>query len=79
MARIRYYNNYDIVQAVKNNLVVALNQSTFTKKDLAESMGLSYPTMLTKLSDPGTLKISEMVNLCSYLNIDINDLLNKTY
>ena len=38
-------------------------------------MNMSYPTMLSKLSDPDTLKISEAKRLCGILNIELSEML----
>ena len=39
-------------------------------------MNMSYPTMLSKLNDPGTFKISEADRLCNILKLQLNELLN---
>ena len=59
---------------------LAMFENKVTKKELAEELGISYPTMLSKLKNTGSLYISEADNLCSYLNIDLNELitLNKS-
>ena len=46
-----------------------------TKKELAIELGLSSQTILSKLKDPSSLYISEADDLCSYLNIDLNELI----
>lgn len=74
--KLHLYNT-NIIKNAKNNLVIALNESNLTKKDLAYELGLSYPSMLSKLSDPGTLKVSEMIGLCKCLKLDINELLTN--
>ena len=50
-------------------------ENKVTKKELAEALGISYPTMLSKLKNTGSLYLSEADNLCSYLNIDLNQLI----
>ena len=47
------------------------------KVDLADKMELSYPSILNKLNAPGTFKVSELLELCNILNVDINELLIK--
>jgi|TARA_R100000700_G_C3148517_1_gene127937 DNA-binding Xre family transcriptional regulator len=54
---------------------MAMFKHKVTKKELAEQLGMSYPTMLSKLKNTGSLYISEADNLCSYLNIDLNELI----
>jgi len=38
---------------------------------------VSYPTMLNKLKNPGTLKISEAEKLCVILNIKLSEFLTN--
>ena len=59
----------------------AMYENDLTKLELSEYMEMSYPTMLNKLKDPGTLKISEADRLCRILNLNLNEFLtnNKTY
>ena len=58
----------------------AMYENDLTKLELSEYMEMSYPTMLNKLKDPGTLKISEADRLCRILNLNLNEFLtnNKT-
>ena len=46
-----------------------------SKVELSEYMNMSYPTMLNKLKEPGTLKISEADRLCRILNLNLTDFL----
>ncbi len=54
---------------------LAMFEHKVTKKELASELGLSYPTMLSKLKDTGTLYLSEADNLSAYLNIDLYKLI----
>lgn len=54
---------------------LAMYEHKITKKELAAELGLSYPTMLSKLKNTGSLYISEADDLCNYLNIDLNELI----
>jgi DNA-binding Xre family transcriptional regulator len=58
----------------------AMYENDLTKLELSEYMEMSYPTMLNKLKNPGTLKLSEAERLCTILNLEITDFLtnNKT-
>jgi DNA-binding Xre family transcriptional regulator len=58
----------------------AMYENDLTKLELSEYMEMSYPTMLNKLKNPGTLKISEADRLCRILNLNLNEFLtnNKT-
>ena len=58
----------------------AMYKSNINKKELAELLELSYPTMLSKLKDTGSFKLSEADKLCIILNIELTELLNiKNY
>ena len=54
----------------------AMYKHTATKKELASALDLSYPTMLSKLKDTGSFRLSEFENLCDYLNIEVNKFIN---
>lgn len=51
----------------------AMYKHKVTKVELAEALGMSYPTMLTKLKSTGDFKLKEADNLCSYLNIELTE------
>ena len=53
----------------------AMYKKKVTKLQLSKALGLSYPTMLSKLKDIGSFKLSETDNMCSYLNINLNEFL----
>ena len=58
----------------------AMYKSNINKKELAGLLELSYPTMLHKLKDTGSFKLSEADKLCNILNIELTELLNiKNY
>tara|TARA_R100001594_G_scaffold35163_1_gene64336 strand:+ start:1288 stop:1503 length:216 start_codon:yes stop_codon:yes gene_type:complete len=54
----------------------AMYKHKVTKQELASALDLSYPTMLSKLKDTGSFKLSEFENLCDYLNIETKDFIN---
>ena len=54
----------------------AMYKNKITKLELADALGFSYPTMLSKLKDTGSFKLSEFENLCNYLNIELNEFIN---
>jgi len=54
----------------------AMYKNQITKLELAKALGFSYPTMLSKLKDTGSFKLSEFENLCDYLNIEVKDFIN---
>ena len=63
-------------EKIKNIIEYEMFKSKINKLELSGYMNMSYPTMLSKLSEPGTLKISEAARLCDILNIELTELLN---
>jgi DNA-binding Xre family transcriptional regulator len=63
-------------EKLKNVIELEMFKNKINKLELAGYMNMSYPTMLSKLSEPGTLKISEAARLCDILNIELTELLN---
>ena len=63
-------------EKLKNIIENEMFRNKINKLEMAEYMNLSYPTMLSKLSSPGTFKISEADRLCKILNIKLTELLN---
>ena len=61
---------------LKNIIELEMFRNKINKVELSEFMNMSYPTMLSKINNPGTLKISEADRLCSILNIKLTELLN---
>ena len=74
------YNNYTMNEKLKRIIGYSMYENDLTKLELSEYMDMSYPTMLNKLKNPGTLKISEAERLCAILNLNLSDFLtnNKT-
>lgn len=62
---------------IKSLIGYAMYKKNISKVELSEYMNMSYPTMLNKLKDPGTLKISEADRLCRILNLNLTDFLNN--
>ena len=63
-------------EKIKNIIEYEMFKNKINKLELAGYMNMSYPTMLSKLSEPGTFKISEAARLCDILNIELTELLN---
>lgn len=63
-------------EKIKNIIEYEMFKSKINKLELSGYMNMSYPTMLSKLSEPGTFKISEAARLCDILNIELTELLN---
>ena len=55
---------------------IAMSASDINKLKLAKALGLSYPTMLSKLKSPASFKLSEVDNLCNILGIELTEFLN---
>ena len=62
---------------VRNTLILEMMKNKIRKNQLAKSLGLSYPTMLAKLDNPFSFKVSELLLLCEIVKLDINELLIK--
>ena len=59
----------------QDKISLAMFQNEVSKMELSEHLDMSYPTMLNKLKDVGTFKLSEFDKVCTYLNLDINELI----
>jgi|TARA_R100001594_G_C3834225_1_gene214093 DNA-binding Xre family transcriptional regulator len=64
-------------EKLKRIIGYAMYENDLTKLELSEYMEMSYPTMLNKLKNPGTLKISEAEKLCVILNIKLSEFLTN--
>jgi len=62
-------------EKLKNVIEYGLFKKKLTKSELAEYMNMSYPTMLNKINNAASLKISEAERLCKILNIELTELL----
>ena len=60
---------------LKEIIRYAMYRCEINKRELSEYMSMSYPTMLSKLKKPDSLKISEARRLCGILNLDLNHIL----
>ena len=66
-------------EIIKNEIDLSMFKNEVTKIELAEHLNVSYPTMLSKLKDVGSLKLSEFNKVCEYLNLNINDLIKNVW
>ena len=71
------YNNLTMNEKLKRIIGYAMYENDLTKLELSEYMEMSYPTMLNKLKNPGTLKISEAERLCRILNLNLTEFLTN--
>ena len=64
-------------QDIRESIYRLMIRQKIRKVELADKMELSYPSILNKIENPGSFKVSELLNLCNILNVDINELLIK--
>ena len=62
---------------VRNTIILEMMKNKVRKNHLAKELNLSYPTMLSKLEQPFSFKVSELLLLCEIVELDINELLIK--
>jgi len=71
------YKVLNISQDIRESIYRLMIRNKIRKVELADKMDLSYPSILNKIENPGTFKVSELLELCNILNVDINELLIK--
>ena len=62
---------------VREKIILQRLKYNVKKNALAKELGLSYPTILTKLEKPLSFKVSELLVVCNMINIDLSELLIK--
>ena len=72
--RFKQFNSQD---KVRDTLILEMMKNKVRKNHLAKELNLSYPTMLSKLEQPFSFKVSELLLLCEVINMDLNELLIK--
>ena len=72
--RFKQFNSQD---QVRDTLILEMMKNKVRKNHLAKELVLSYPTMLSKLEQPFSFKVSELLLLCEVINMDLNELLIK--
>ena len=71
------YKVLNTSQDIRESIYRLMIRNKIRKVELADKLELSYPSILNKIENPGTFKVSELLNLCNILNVDINELLIK--
>ena len=71
------YKLLNTSQDIRESIYRLMIRNKIRKVELASKMELSYPSILNKIENPGTFKVSELLELCNILNVDINELLIK--
>ena len=71
------YKLLNTSQDIRESIYRLMIRNKIRKVELASKMELSYPSILNKIDNPGTFKVSELLELCNILNVDINELLIK--
>ena len=74
LMRFKQFNSQD---EVRDTLILEMMKNKVRKNHLAKELNLSYPTMLSKLEQPFSFKVSELLLLCEVINMDLNELLIK--
>jgi len=71
------YKVLNTSQDIRESIYRLMIRNKIRKVEPADKMELSYPSILNKIENPGTFKVSELLELCNILNVDINELLIK--
>ena len=71
------YKVLNTSQDIRESIYRLMIRNKIKKVELASKMELSYPSILNKIDNPGTFKVSELLELFNILNVDINELLIK--
>ena len=71
------YKVLNTTQTVRESIYRIMIRNKVKKNYLAKEMGMSYPSILSKIDQPGTFKVSELLELCNIQKVDINELLIK--
>ena len=74
LMRFKQFNSQD---QVRDTLILEMMKNKVRKNHLAKELNLSYPTMLSKLEQPFSFKVSELLLLWEVINMDLNELLIK--
>ena len=74
LMKFKQFNSQD---QVRDTLILEMMKNKVRKNHLAKELNLSYPTMLSKLEQPFSFKVSELLLLCEVINMDLNELLIK--
>ena len=74
LMRFKQFNSQD---QVRDTLILEMMKNKVRKNHLAKELNLSYPTMLSKLEQPFSFKVSELLLLCEVINMDLQELLIK--
>ena len=71
------YKVLNTSQDIRESIYRLMIRNKIRNVELADRLELSYPSVLNKIENPGTFKVSELLELCNILNVDINELLIK--
>ena len=71
------YKVLNTTQTVRESIYRIMIRNKVKKNYLAKKLGMSYPSILSKIDQPGTFKVSELLELCNILKVDVNELLIK--
>ena len=71
------FTQFKAQDEVRETLILEMMKNKVRKNHLAKELNLSYPTMISKLEQPFSFKVSELLLLCEIVKLDINELLIK--
>tara|TARA_Y100000289_G_C3800725_1_gene88831 strand:+ start:284 stop:508 length:225 start_codon:yes stop_codon:yes gene_type:complete len=71
------FTQFKAQDEVRSKFLLEMMKNKVRKNHLAKELNLSYPTMLSKLEQPFSFKVSELLLLCEIVKLDINELLIK--
>jgi DNA-binding Xre family transcriptional regulator len=72
---INQYQYMNTNEMRKELIEYTRNRKGITKKELAKLLEITYPTMLSKLNNPASLKLSEVDRICRVLRINLTEFL----
>ena len=68
--------NY-IMNELQHEIELAMFMNKINKVELSKLLNMSYPTMLSKLDNIGSFKLSEFKKVCEVLKLDFKELLTN--
>jgi len=68
---------YKSNKEISDCIILHIAKNRIRKKHIEKAMGVSYPTILKFIDNPGSIKYSQLVLLCKVIDIDIIELITK--
>jgi|TARA_R100001015_G_C4619880_1_gene176704 hypothetical protein len=70
-------SKYKSNQEISDCIILHIAKNRITKKYIEREMNLSYPTILKKIENPGTLQYDHLRFLCKVIQMDLIELITK--